>query len=93
MRIKYIELGILVSGGFYGGYKGRKITIENYEKRGYKNIPTKILILPTIFGTMVGTVAFPLSNFILIYDLFYLTVQKYNKWTESQLKKENPDSK
>lgn len=93
MRIKYIELGILVSGGLYGGYKGRKITIENYERRGYKNIPTKILILPTIIGTILGSIAFPLTNLMLISDLFDLTVRKYDNWTERQLKKENPDSK
>ena len=92
MRIKYIYLGFTLSGGLYGGYKFRKNTIESYEKRGYKNIPNNVLIVPTIFGTIVGLGAFPILNSILVIDLIHTGIEKYFKWGENQLKKANPDS-
>ena len=88
-KIFYINLGLIFSGASYGGYRLRRDCTNDYKKRGYINIPNKILIPPTIVGTIAGGAAYPLMNIVMVFDMIYSGVEKYIKWVDDELKKSN----
>ena len=77
----------ILAGSFIGGIINYEYSKYTYEKQyPDKIIPNKILIVPTLTGSVIGGIFWPLP--VMFYNYYGITVvkEKYNNWVEKQIK-------
>ena len=80
----------MTGGGLSGGLIGYCYYKEKYSRIYQKDIPTKILIVPTLTGTIAGTICCPISLSIMGCILFQSSSTYYKEWVKNVM--ENPHS-
>ncbi len=75
-----------LTGSLTGGFLTRDFYTYVYQQK-YKCVPSSVLVLPSVAGSVIGGVVYPVSIGAGLVCVAVVGIVKYDKWVEQQIEK------